>query len=116
MTDSTILDLERLREIYEDDSEGIRDVLELTVEMTKTQLDAVSAAVESHDAPGVRSAAHAIKGAASNVGATETARLAAALEQAAIAAAWDAIPAAFTALCEGFARLETSIAGFNREV
>ncbi len=115
MTDPTILDLERLREIYEDDREGIRDLLDLAIQTTQTHLDAVSAAIESHDAPGIRYAAHAIKGASSNVGAGEMARLAAALEHAASASRWDAIPAALAALREGFARLEASIAGFNRE-
>jgi len=107
--------LERLHEIYEDDREGIRDLLDLAVQMTQTHLDAISAAIEKHDAPGIRYAAHAIKGAASNVGAGETARLAAELEYAASAARWDAIPAALAALREGFARLAASIAGFNRE-
>ena len=115
MTDPVILDLERLREIYDDDREGMVELLDLTVETTKSQLDTIAAAVEARYAAAARGAAHAIKGASFNVGADETAKLAAELERLSAAAQWEAIPAAQTALREGFARLTERIARFSRE-
>lgn len=115
MSDPVILDLARLREIYDDDREGIVGLLDLTVQTTRAQLDTIAAALEARDAAAARGAAHAIKGASSNVGADETAQLAAELERLSAVAKWEAIPAAHTALLEGFARLEDSIARFTRE-
>src|ERR1700733_7136820 len=82
MIDRAILDLARLREIYEDDRAGILDLLNLAVQTAHVQMETIDAAIGSHNAPDVRGAAHAIKGASLNVGAPETARVAAELEVA----------------------------------
>jgi HPt (histidine-containing phosphotransfer) domain-containing protein len=115
MTDPAILDLVRLREIYEDDRDGIADVLELALETTRRQLTIISSAVDDRNAAAVQAAAHAIKGAALNVGAEETAKHAAELERDASAARWDVIPRSLAVLREGFARFEEAVLRFKRE-
>lgn len=115
MSDPGILDLERLREIYEDDREGIVELLNLAVETAQAQLVAIAAAFESRDAAALRGAAHAIKGASVNVGAAESGRLAAELEADAIAQRWETIPNGITALRGAVTRLEEQVAAFARE-
>lgn len=115
MSDPVTLDLERLTEIYEDDREGMLEILQLAVENAYSHLKLVDAAVEAHDAAELRGAAHAIRGACLNVGALESGQRATELEAAAVAQQWEAIPAGIAALREAIGRLEVRVAGFPSE-
>lgn len=115
MIDPSVLDLARLREIYGDDQAGILDLLELVVSTVRAQLELLDTVVGSRDAAAVRSAAHAIKGAALNVGAGETSHFAAQLEATATEQRWETIPDEAASLKAAFARLEEVIATFSRE-
>jgi HPt (histidine-containing phosphotransfer) domain-containing protein len=115
MIDPAILDLARLREIYEDDREGIRDLLDLAVETAQSQLEAIDSAIGSHNATDVRGAAHAIKGASLNVGAVETARVSAELENAAANSRWETISTAAAALHDALVRLAENVSRYPRE-
>lgn len=112
LIDPTILDLARLREVFEDDREGIIELLDLAVQNVRTQLDTIAGAVPAQDTAAVRAAAHAIKGALLNVGAVEAARLATELETAARSGDWGAIPPGASALEAAFARLAESVTSF----
>ena len=115
MIDRAILDLARLREIYEDDRAGILDLLNLAVQTAHVQMETIDAAIGSHNAPDVRGAAHAIKGASLNVGAPETARVAAELEVAGANSRWETIPGKAVALREALVRLAENVELYSRE-
>jgi HPt (histidine-containing phosphotransfer) domain-containing protein len=72
----------RLEEIREYDPKGVlvRKVVGSFVREGKSRIAAIARAAGSRDAPALASAAHALKGAASNVGAAVIAELCAALE------------------------------------
>jgi HPt (histidine-containing phosphotransfer) domain-containing protein len=67
-----VLDTARLEEFREFDDEDLtttREVIALFLDDAPRRLEAIAAAIEAADAPALALAAHALKGAAGNVGA-----------------------------------------------
>ena len=82
-TAAPLLDLARLHEFREFDDEELtmtREVIALFLADTPARLDAIGAAIEAADAQALSKAAHALKGAAGNVGAVALHRAAGTLE------------------------------------
>jgi HPt (histidine-containing phosphotransfer) domain-containing protein len=113
MIDPGVLDLAHLNDVYEGDQEGIKELLDIAIESAKEQLAAIDHALAGHSASEVRQAAHAIKGASLNIGAPESAKLAASLEDAAKSDDWSAIPDRAAALKAACARLAETVTNFN---
>jgi CheY-like chemotaxis protein/HPt (histidine-containing phosphotransfer) domain-containing protein len=70
---TNVMDFGRLEEFREFDDEDLsmtREVIALFRHDTPARLDAIAAAIEARDAAALATAAHALKGAAGNVGAT----------------------------------------------
>jgi CheY-like chemotaxis protein/HPt (histidine-containing phosphotransfer) domain-containing protein len=87
-TDDTVLvDFARLKEFREFDDEHLtmtREVIALFQADAPARLDAIAAAVAAQDAPALARAAHALKGGASNIGASAIQQEADTLEAAAL--------------------------------
>jgi len=90
-TDKSILDLDRLLEVYEDDHEGMLELFDLMIKNNRGLLEKLEQAVTAHDLEGVRKAAHSMKGSAGNVGATALHKLAASIEDAARDGSWNGL-------------------------
>jgi HPt (histidine-containing phosphotransfer) domain-containing protein len=101
----TILDLERLRQIFGTALTGAREVVSMAVGDATACLDQIRAAVPAGDAGAIGEAAHAIKGMSANIGALQLSGAAAQIELAAArrdlaacAALIDAVAASVEAL------------------
>ncbi|NML43941.1 response regulator [Ramlibacter sp. G-1-2-2] len=71
--EAALVDFARLEEFREFDDEELtmtKEVIALFLQDTPVRLDAIDAALAAHDAGALATAAHALKGAAGNVGAT----------------------------------------------
>ena len=80
MPDRNILDLSRLEEAFEDDVNGIADLLDMALETGKKHRRALEEGLAANDAQIVARAAHGIKGSAGNIGANVVYRLATELD------------------------------------
>jgi HPt (histidine-containing phosphotransfer) domain-containing protein len=80
LTDREILDLSRLEEAFEDDVNGIAELLEMALETGKKHRRALDDGLKAGDAQVVARAAHGIKGSAGNIGANVVYRLATELD------------------------------------
>ena len=80
MPDNEILDLTRLEEAFEDDVNGIAELLEMALETGKKHRRALEEGLSTGDAQVVARAAHGIKGSAGNIGANAVYRLATELD------------------------------------
>lgn len=83
------LDLSNLREILGDDTESLREILMLFVDMRETILKNFGAAISRYETKELLAGAHQLKGTARNIGARRLADLAAALEHAAGEEDWE---------------------------
>jgi CheY-like chemotaxis protein/HPt (histidine-containing phosphotransfer) domain-containing protein len=86
-SESVLVDFARLKEFREFDDEQLtmtREVIALFQADAPARLDAIAAAVAAQDAPALARAAHALKGGASNIGASAMQQEADALEAAAL--------------------------------
>lgn len=83
------LDLSNLREILGDDTESLREILMLFVDMRETFLKNFSSAIDRRETQELLAGAHQLKGTARNIGAFRLADLALALEHAAGEGDWD---------------------------
>ena len=80
MPDKEILDLSRLEEAFEDDVNGIAELLEMALETGKKHRRALEDGLSAGDAQVVARAAHGIKGSAGNIGANNVYQLATELD------------------------------------
>jgi len=80
LPDKEILDISRLEEAFEDDVNGIADLLEMALETGKKHRRALEDGLRAGDAQAVARAAHGIKGSAGNIGANVVYRLATELD------------------------------------
>ena len=96
------IDLPQLRELFGDDAEGIRNLLQLFVSSTLPLLEEVKEALNMRNGTSLARLAHNIKGASSNIAAGEMTRLSVLLQGAAQQEDWDSA----RALC---AALESSV-------
>ena len=89
--DKSVLDMARLIEVYEEDLDGMLELFDLMLKNNTGLLVKLEHAAQEHDIEGVRSAAHAMKGSAGNVGGVELYRLAQEIEDRARDGSWDGI-------------------------
>ena len=80
MPDKSILDITRLEEAFDDDVQGIADLLEMALETGKRHRRAIEDGLAAGDAQVVARAAHGIKGSAGNIGANMVYQLATELD------------------------------------
>jgi signal transduction histidine kinase/DNA-binding response OmpR family regulator len=105
------IDLERLWEVFENDSEGLREFLDSYVETTRSAFDALEALLGKREAGGLRARAHAIKGASLNVGAGAVALWAGRIEQAVDRGDWDEAQDAYRRMVGSFSEVEAHARG-----
>jgi len=79
--DGTVLDLAHRKEITMDDEQLMREVLDVLLDDTESQLLLLDAAIQAGDMPACRRLAHYSKGACANVGAGRAAAVCRRLEQ-----------------------------------
>lgn len=91
MTPDDVLNLSRLEEAFGDDRAGIANLLGMACATELRYLAALREAIANADIRAVASAAHSIKGSASNIGAIQMSRVAADIEDLARRQSWDGI-------------------------
>jgi len=110
-TMSAPIDMRRLKEMFGDDDELIREILEIFVSTSRPALERLELCAGRRDGEGVRSAAHEIKGACANVGADELARSAEAIEQSAMRGDWSRVGEQIGILGACFGMVTAFVAG-----
>jgi HPt (histidine-containing phosphotransfer) domain-containing protein len=116
MADTPTLEISRLEEIFEDDTEGIADLLEAAMQTGATHQATVRDAIARNSLPDVMRAAHAIKGSSANIGGNEVAAVAARIEAAARANTWDGIAEDADALAAAYDRLRQAVAEYRASI
>ena len=92
------------------DAELLKELAELFSQEWPRSLVKLHEALERHDSAGVQSAAHGLKGAAANFGATSAVDAASDLEKLARSARMDEAPQALATLEDALASLQTELA------
>ncbi len=105
MTDDDVLDLARLIEAYDNDAPSIARLLTLACRTERRYIRALRNAIEHADLVAIASAAHSIKGSASNIGAGKVSSVAARIEDGARSGSWDGIAEAAAELDGDYAEL-----------
>lgn len=116
MPDKSILDLTRLEEAFEDDVNGIADLLEMALETGAKHVRAMREGIAVHEIEKVARAAHGVKGSASNIGAPAVTDVAKAIDERARAANWDGIPALADRLEVAYADLRNEVASYRAAI
>jgi HPt (histidine-containing phosphotransfer) domain-containing protein len=80
LPDKAILDITRLEEAFEDDVDGIAELLEMALETGRKHRRALEEGLAAGDAATVARAAHGIKGSSGNIAANVVYRLATELD------------------------------------
>lgn len=114
-TDKSILDLDRLVEVYEDDHDGILELLGLMLKNNTGLLVKLETATAEHDLEGVRKAAHAMKGSTGNVGATQMYDLTRTLEERLRDGEWGGTPERVAEIHQAFLRLRREVESMSLE-
>ncbi len=99
------LDLQTLRDLFGEDDEVIREILEAYVDDLQKRSDDLHAAANDRDRTRFGRIAHSLKGASANVGAVAFAGLCAVAEKKAAGAPWSELDAACRELTGGAADL-----------
>ncbi|MBC5815436.1 MAG: Hpt domain-containing protein [Candidatus Eremiobacteraeota bacterium] len=89
--DRSVLDMDRLIEVYEEDLDGMLELFDLMLKNNTALLAKLEHAAQEHDLEGVRSASHAMKGSVGNVGGIELYKLAQEIEDKARDGSWDGL-------------------------
>ena len=113
MSEKTPLDLARVRAIFGESLNGADELLTLTLFDSGELIARLSAAIDAHDMPDAREAAHALKGLCGNVGAVELWHLATSVERAAEADDVARCAELLDALVTAHQSLEQAIAGLR---
>lgn len=113
MGDTPILEISRLEEIFEDDREGIADLLEAAMGTGAANQATLRDALERHVLDDVMRASHAIKGSTANIGGNEVAAVAGRIETAARANTWDGIEPAAIELDAAYERLRGAVRAYR---
>ncbi|MDQ6931094.1 MAG: Hpt domain-containing protein [Candidatus Eremiobacteraeota bacterium] len=113
--DKSVLDLDRLIEVYDDDLDGMLELFDLMIKNNTGLLTKLEHASMEHDLEGVRAAAHAIKGSAGNVGGMELYRLAQQIEDLARDGSWQGLQEHVRAARPAFNRLRGEIDSLRME-
>ena len=114
-TDKSILDLDRLLEVYDDDHEGMLELLEMMLKNNSGKLAELERAAEAQDLTGVQKAAHAMKGSSGNVGGMEVHRLAKEIEEIARDGSWEGIHERVKSVHAAFNRLRREVESLQQE-
>jgi HPt (histidine-containing phosphotransfer) domain-containing protein len=116
MPDTSTLEISRLQEIFEDDVEGIADLLDAAMQTGRGQQDALRDAIDRNDLDAVVRASHAIKGSAANIGGNDVAALAGRIEHTARAGSWDGIAGDADALDSAYELLRTAVVEYRKSI
>jgi len=116
VSDNVILDLTRLREAFEDDTDGIVELLEMALQTGERHITAMREGLTRREATMVARAAHSIKGSASKIGALEIAHVSENIEELTRAERWSDLDRVALDLDEAYARLRERIADYRAEV
>ena len=103
------VDLDRIEAVTGGDNALAKSIVDVFIQDTEKRIALLKAALEAGDATAVKAQSHSIKGASSNVGATQMAALAYTLEQL---GGRNALPEAaepLEALCAEFARVRNTL-------
>ena len=92
------IDIDRLRDLFDDDDAALFELLRATVETTRLVIAKINVAVLRRETSMAAAAAHELKGFAGNVGATHLANLAALVEIEVSALHWPTVVVAYAAL------------------
>ena len=109
MPDSSILDLTRLEEAFEDDRAGIAELLEMALETGAKHRRALEAGLANADAVAVAKAAHGIKGSAGTIGASVVYDLAVELDARARTGTLDGTRERIDAIDAAYARVADQV-------
>jgi HPt (histidine-containing phosphotransfer) domain-containing protein len=99
------LNLQTLRDLFGDDDEIIREILEAYADDLRLQSENLHAAANERDRTRFGRIAHSLKGASANVGAADFAGLCATVEKQSLGAPWDELEAAGREIAGGAAAL-----------
>ena len=113
--DRSVLDMDRLIEVYEDDLDGMLELFDLMLKNNTALLAKMEHAAQQQDLEGVRSASHAMKGSVGNVGGMELFRLAQEIEDKARDGSWDGVPELVQKARPAFNRLRREIDSLRME-
>ncbi len=113
MPDTPILEISRLTEIFEDDTEGIADLLDAAMVTGASHQHALREGISQQHLESVMRAAHAIKGSSANIGGNEVAAVAGRIEAAARAQTWEGIATDADALDAAYERLRGAVAAYR---
>lgn len=113
MVDTSILEISRLEEVFEDDTAGIADLLDAAMGTGAKNQASLRDALARRALEDVRKAAHSIKGSSANIGGAEVAAMAALIEEAAHAETWDGIEPAARELDAAYERLRLAVRAYR---
>ena len=113
MADTPTLEISRLEEIFEDDTDGIADLLDAAMQTGAGHQTALHEGIARRMLDDVMRAAHAIKGSSANIGGNEVAAIAGRIEAAARAKTWNGIDTDAVALDAAYDRLRAAVAGYR---
>ncbi|MFO7653465.1 MAG: Hpt domain-containing protein [Candidatus Krumholzibacteriia bacterium] len=108
-TGGCALDLDTALENLDGDTDLLREVAEMFVEIGPDQLAEIEAFIAAGDAPAVATSAHGMKGGASNLGAVEFVRAALDLELLSKAGSLDGAVERLAAMRAAFVRLRDQL-------
>ena len=107
------LDLTNLETAFEDDQEGIAEILEMALADTLERAIALEAALAGSDFASAQQYAHAIKGAAANVGAFQLSQAAGAIESAVRENDFSSAALHFAAIAPAIGRFELAVNAYR---
>jgi HPt (histidine-containing phosphotransfer) domain-containing protein len=113
LPDSSVLDLSRLEEAFEDDAAGIADLLEMALETGRKHRAALEAGLAAGDASVVARGAHGIKGSAGTIGANAVYALATDLDARARTGNLEGARERVDAIGTAYARVEEEVRAYR---
>jgi HPt (histidine-containing phosphotransfer) domain-containing protein len=113
LPDKSVLDLSRLEEAFDDDRNGIAELLEMALETGAKHRRALEEGLANGDAVMVARAAHGIKGSAGNIGANGVYQIAAELDERARAGNLDGSAERVHAIDDAYARVADEIRAYR---
>ncbi len=116
MRDTPTLEISRLVEVFEDDTDGIVSLLEAALRTGAGHCDMLRDAIARGALVDVMKTSHAIKGSSANIGGNEVAAIAGRIESAARAETWNGIVEAAGELDGAYERLGQAVAAYRAEV
>jgi HPt (histidine-containing phosphotransfer) domain-containing protein len=113
LPDRAILDITRLEEAFEEDRDGIADLLEMALETGRKHRRALEEGLAAGDASIVARAAHGMKGSSGNIGANVVYRLATDLDARARTGDLDGAREAIDAIDVAYARVADEVRAYR---